>query len=196
MNSNEPKPLSEGWTAQGFGMLRRYYGENRRLHVWLESVRVKEATRIHTHPWDFHSYVLAKSMRNRVYARAPGWPASPLEYTLQCGREAKRIGEPVPICLGLLRDDTVPAGQGYAQTHDQIHESEFETGAVTIVQRWPAPNCNPDLAQSFVPLGAEPVHPPVRDATPEEGAEALAILETIKGFDFASGYPYSAPVKP
>ncbi len=75
------------WSAQGFGMLRKYLPGNRRLHVWTKAVYVPSVTLLHTHSWDFTSLILRGVIHNFKFNRVPGDPTHN-EYRLKCGEKA------------------------------------------------------------------------------------------------------------
>ena len=50
-------PFNYEWELQGFGMLRTYIDKDTRLQIWLKDFIVPGVTDIHTHPWDFESFI-------------------------------------------------------------------------------------------------------------------------------------------
>lgn len=62
-----PTPQTRNWSLQGFGFLRSYLSSELRLHVWDSRYRVKNVSGIHTHPWDFDSYIVAGELHQFRY---------------------------------------------------------------------------------------------------------------------------------
>ncbi len=129
------RPLAfEGWSLQGFGMLRLYLTKEVRLHVWDSRFMVPNVSLMHTHPWDFTSYVVAGSIENwRMEQDEMGWHY--LYSTIQCGPGGGIRSEPASI--NLVRDTTevIREGSEYHQAAEEIHESHPLDGTVTVVER-------------------------------------------------------------
>lgn len=169
--------MTEEWSAQGFGMLRKYLPGNRRLHVWTRAVAVPRATLLHTHPWDFRSVVLRGVIHNFKYSRVEGEPTHD-EYRLKCGSGACTISAPTPVRLCQTWAESVCEGSVYSQEFDEIHESCAEEGTVTIITR--KLRAEADFAQTFTRLGESFVSAEPRPATPEEVRLAERYLKGIK----------------
>lgn len=114
------------WTLQGFGMLRTYLGEDRRLrlHVWDSRFRTTDVSDIHDHPWDFESLVLRGSIRDVRYdARDPrrygAGRASHHLGRILCGPSPAVRGpqDVEPTWLFKQSDQTYEAGERYVMHH-------------------------------------------------------------------------------
>lgn len=83
------------WTLQGLGMLRLYLPGGCRLHVWdMEHARNVGASAIHTHPWDFTSWVIAGKIKNWRMIEVDGPPGYVYGCrTVHCG---KGLAENIP----------------------------------------------------------------------------------------------------
>ena len=64
-------PLEYSWELQGFGMLRTYIDKDTRLQIWLKEFIVPNVTDIHTHPWDFESYIFQGEITNYCFSELP-----------------------------------------------------------------------------------------------------------------------------
>lgn len=136
------RPHAYDWTLQGFGMLRCYLSKALRLHVWDARYRNAGVSMIHTHPWDFTSYIVAGEVQQYRY-----WRHQPrsfvadedgtvmLEQRLQCGQGGGLCGQPEPVRLFEGWRETYPAGQFYSQQADEIHQSMPLDGTVTLCWR-------------------------------------------------------------
>jgi hypothetical protein len=128
------------WSLQGFGMLRcDIDGRDYRLHVWDHRFRAPSVASIHDHPWDLESLVLSGSITNVLYKieedTAPVSRANHYGNLIQPGPEAREIERPRPMVLRVLERSTYRSGAGYAQRADEVHDTEFTTGTVTLVRR-------------------------------------------------------------
>jgi hypothetical protein len=168
-------PLGYEWTVQGLGMLRMYLSEEYRLHVWDERLRVPNVSQMHTHPWDFDSYVVAGVIEQRRYLRyESGSTFTPdirfvWQQSIVCGAGGGLDGEPQRAVLREQEKEVYVAGQTYRQVAEELHISEPLDGSITIIER----RFHPDTEHAYVywdqALGkagwvsAEP-----REATPRE----------------------------
>lgn len=127
------------WSTQGLGMLRAYPmlgNKTWRLNLWHSSLKLENVSPIHTHPWHFSSYVLAGSIQNLRYLETEGdmYRKSLVSCGETCGR-----GPDIPCELELVRSEWCTAGNQYAQRSDEIHETRWSDGTVTINKRLPDP---------------------------------------------------------
>jgi hypothetical protein len=127
------------WSLQGFGMLRLYLDDEVRLHVWDSRYRVENVSIIHTHPWNFESFIIAGVMTNRMYAEHPNAMNennfSHYRQKILTGENAKGV-EPIEPCLLVpSANDTYTEGNRYFQDMQIAHESAYHDGTVSIVSR-------------------------------------------------------------
>lgn len=127
------------WSIQGLGMLRTYINPSLRLHIWSSDAQTKGASVMHTHPWDFESYVVAGCMADTTYREAShGGIYSRALYNRQvikCGSGGGPVGSPESVYLEQVGVERYTAGQSYAHDAEDIHSSAFDNGTVTLVQR-------------------------------------------------------------
>ena len=163
-------PHVHNWTLQGFGMLRTYLPgpENLRLHVWDNRYKVPSVSEIHTHPWDFESYIVAGVVKNCRYRESQKYGSDFLRQSIKCGEGCHFLGEPTPLklewgCLELFSE-----GDTYTQTADEIHSSSPAEGSITIVQRKVPAGGNPDMAHVYWKANEQWISAEPRPATFEE----------------------------
>lgn len=128
-------PERKTWTLQGFGMLRTYLSPEVRLHIWDDRYRNSDVSMMHTHPWHFHSYVVAGSVRNLIYVEVEGEADPYNRQTIQCGEGGGKVGEPETVGLVLASAFDVREGEEYSQDAHEIHMSEPDNGTITIIER-------------------------------------------------------------
>lgn len=133
-------PQELEWSIQGLGMLRTYLSPDTRLHIWDASAKMEGASELHTHPWDFDSFVVVGSVRNyRFEMEALGSHGASgikrMRQTIRCGEGGGLIGEPVPVVLKELPTETYEEGQSYRQAAEEIHRSAPDDGTITIITR-------------------------------------------------------------
>jgi hypothetical protein len=165
------------WTLQGLGMLRTYLSLEVRLHVWHSGFKFKEgdqiASELHTHPWNFHSLVVAGRVRNYRFLEVAGTSlgtgqAIPRKrQTIRCGEGGGLIGDPVDVFLAEQPTETFEEGETYTQKAEEIHRSLPDDGTVTIIER----EFLDDTEHAFVYFRGEWISAEPRPATPEEVAE-------------------------
>lgn len=165
------------WTIQGFGFLRTYFGPDEkpkryRLNLWDHRFTVPDVSTIHDHPWDLkQSLIVAGRMQNQRYTLAD-WGADPTHHftTIRTGegggleRDAVKLATLVPK----LREIYDP-GETYSQKADEIHETIFDDGTVTLNERVG----DTEHARVFWPYGTEWVDAIPREATRTEVADAV-----------------------
>lgn len=155
------------WSVQGFGMMRIYFGDDRRfrLNVWDPSLAIPRVSLIHDHPWDFKSWILGGYFENQRfiedgYGRIYNWMY--LEPGEQGGPRSERQ-------VTKLREAAVERyfpGDTYEQRVDEIHASYYGEGAVTLNDR--TGRRNDDRARVFWRDPWDWVDAKPRPATPEE----------------------------
>jgi hypothetical protein len=173
------------WSLQGFGMFRLYLSRWLRLHVWDSRFAVPSVTTAHTHPWHFHSTVLAGCITDRlfeVHSRDAAPDAAAVDVThmrqrIVCGPGGGVCQNvaPEPVRLSLLQAVEVPAGKSYSLTAEAAHETLYLDGTVTLIEREFLPDT--EHAYVFYPAGQEWVSAEPRRASVREVMQmALAAL--------------------
>jgi hypothetical protein len=158
------------WTIQGLGMLRTYFGPEVRLHVWDQRFAWCHTSRLHTHPWDFKSLIVAGKLRQHRYVEALAaegfWgKAEPfIKETVHCGYEFK--DDPQLVHLIECKEEVYVTGDWYGQRAKEIHDSMPENGTVTIVHRRFL--ADTETASIYRPAGQVRENAGARRATPEE----------------------------
>jgi hypothetical protein len=167
------------WSLQGFGMLRTYCPESDiRISIWHNELRTPGVSLIHTHPWNFQSFVAGGRIHNHKY-----WEASILGHdkALHYWRCIVKAGEGgglegVPQAVWLVPEGAEDHGPNvtYGQRHSDIHKTEFLDGTVTVCQRTMPPAVS-DRDRAFVywPQGESWVSAEPRPATGLEVAHAV-----------------------
>lgn len=157
-------PRDHNWSIQGLGMLRTYLGDNNeyRLHVWDSEHATPHVSRLHTHPWNFESYIVAGSLLNQRYRICasedidpddpPNGVAGWHRVKISCGINGGMV-EQDPDSTWLMRGkpEVIIGGQWYAQQAFEIHDTIPKDGTVTIIKRVIMPD--PDHALVYVPVG-------------------------------------------
>lgn len=153
------------WSLQGMGMLRLHLSDNCRLHIWDSRYRVPNVSMIHDHlQWGLESTVIAGVLTNiRYYETSHG---NDYMYTvLKPGVGCFFKEEPKPIRLNVCNRTTYGPGKSYAQTPQEIHESDPADGTVTFMRKTPTGD---ESARVFWPAGTQWVSAEPRPATKEE----------------------------
>lgn len=169
-------PHSVEWTLQGFGMLRCYFEPELRLHVWDSAFKVPGVSDLHTHPWDFHSLVVAGEVRNYRFLEVAGTSlgtgqAIPRRrQTIRCGEGGGLVGDPVDVFLAEQPTETLREGETYTQKAEEIHKSLPEDGTVTVIER----GFKEDTEHAYVYFRDEWVSAEPRPATEAEVQQILA----------------------
>ena len=163
------------WTVQGFGFLRTYFGpadapKKFRLNLWDSRFTVSGVSTIHDHPWDFKSVVVAGDFSNQRYhmrRSVGGLDLGPSHSftTIKTGEGGGLEKSATEHCM-LERQPTehYHAGEAYYQRADEIHETYFADGAVTLNERIG----DTEHARVFWPYGTDWVDALPRPATREE----------------------------
>jgi hypothetical protein len=166
------------WSLQGFGMFRLYLSKAVRLHVWDSRFAVEGVTTIHTHPWNFTSTVVAGRITDRLYAHVSVTRnATHTKQKIVCGPGGGACSEPpAPVRLELIQEVAltpevfecpisrrshdvdryrvpVSSGSSYGLTAEAAHETLYDDGTVTIIER--EFTADTEHAYVFVPVGTE-----------------------------------------
>lgn len=128
------------WIVQGFGFIRTYFGpaENPkrfRLNVWNKALAVPNVSSIHTHPWDFASLIIAGGMSNIRYRESTHHTHHVAKMGTGvegCGIDVESIKD---VGLVQLRPEMYAPGDTYRQYADEIHETFYLDGTVTLNER-------------------------------------------------------------
>jgi len=130
-------PFELEWQVQGLGMLRTYLSKERRLHVWNSALKFPGASEMHTHPWDFRSYVVAGVVRNFRFVEMEQGSVygSYKRQTIKCGVGGGLVGEPEEVNLWMREPEEYVEGETYFEEAEEIHMSVPSDGTVTIVKR-------------------------------------------------------------
>lgn len=150
-------PLRWPWQAHGIGMLRTYLDNDRRvrLNLWHSSLINPGISTMHTHPWEFRSFVMLGRLTNyRWERREPDTPnARPfIEDKITCGPGFDGLkGEAQTVWLRQGMAEYHSAGMSYSQKPDEIHTTEFIDGSATVIVRGPPSESHE--ASVFWPLG-------------------------------------------
>lgn len=177
-----PDAQSSGWSVQGFGMLRTYFGPARdpkrfRLNLWDSRFAVPGVSTIHDHPWHFQSIIIAGAFCNVRYHINAG-PRSafdgPSGNSATHGYRVIKTGEDGGHELSEIhyaeltptRPELYKAGDEYNQASDEIHETIYSDGCVTLNERTRVGDG--EHARVFWSLPGEWVDAKPRTATPEE----------------------------
>lgn len=165
------------WSLQGLGMLRCYLSPDTRLHIWSGDDKVKDASTLHTHPWDFDSLVVAGRVVNQRFketALGGGGAVSMERQMIRCGEGGGLHSEPSKIQLMPQPPEIVTAGYGYSQEAAEIHESRPDDGTITIINRRVPEAGHPDFANVYWPEGEEWGSAEPRPATASEVQRIVA----------------------
>lgn len=128
-----------GWSVQGLGMLRLYIKDPEiRLHIWDSRIEFDEVSKMHTHPWNFESYVVAGQVENIRYRIDPSDNPFGVKFKTQrihCGVGGGLMGAEDEVNLIKSKHEIYMDGDSYCQKADEIHESHPSEGTVTIIVR-------------------------------------------------------------
>lgn len=161
---------STKWTLQGFGMLRAYMrvvGRDVRLNVWDSRFAVPKVSTIHTHPWNFTSFVVAGKMYDTVYKEHADY-CYPyyMRQDIKCGEGGGLLETPTRKRLYKMELLTVGTGCSYGHIATDIHESDAEIGTVTLNFRERVGDG--EVASVYWPIGEHWVSAEPRPATHQE----------------------------
>jgi len=159
------------WTVQGFGFLRTYFGPPEtpkmyRLNLWNNKFTVPNVSTIHDHPWDFKSLIVAGEFANQRYDMEINSSNPTHSFTIiKTGEGGGLSKSPIQVCqLYPQTPEIYKAGDNYAQTADEIHETKFQDGSITLNKRVG----DTEQARVFWNYGTDWVDAIPRKATPDE----------------------------
>ncbi len=147
----------EGWSVQGFGMLRWYVRKIGRLHIWDSALRYPNVSMIHNHSWDLTSHVISGVVHNTRYEQRPC-------YESYFGRmyHGKRMitgydcvdVQPLQDCplLEIHPLEVYVPGETYSQKATELHRTDADNGTITLMERNEDANGQADI---WWPFGTE-----------------------------------------
>lgn len=142
------------WSLQGLGMLRLYLSDEVRLHVWDSRYAAgPKVAKLHTHPWNFTSFVVAGEVTDVRYEEIKNVEPNYEYVTIKCGPGGGATCEKKPIALRWSNTKVIPVGSDYATHRLAIHESRPLDGTVTLVKRTFV--ADKDHANVYFPLGMD-----------------------------------------
>jgi hypothetical protein len=166
-------PSRHEWSVQGFGMMRTYLDAAKvwRLNMWDSALAVKNVSTLHDHPWHFTSWVVAGHFSNVRFTATEGGACSKLDRrwehaTIQTGPGGGLRVPHAPVWLHEHPPEFYASGCVYEQRAEEIHESRYEDGTVTINKRKRLEDG--EHAKVFWPLGQKWVDAEPREATAAE----------------------------
>jgi hypothetical protein len=145
------------WSLQGFGMLRLHMDYGVRLNVWDSRYRVPNVSLMHSHPWNFVSYIVAGELQNIRWVLANHVSTTefdtPFEHAIIKPGPGGGLRENKGLVVLLQQNGEVyKAGESYCQKFDEIHVSDPLDGTVTVNER---ERVGEDLAYVYWPKGTE-----------------------------------------
>lgn len=169
------------WTAQGFGFLRTYFGpadapKKFRLNLWDHRFTVPNVSTVHDHPWDLRSLIVAGPFINQRFMMpwvTPDIFPRPTHTftTIHTGVGGGIVRDDMKQCVLEPRAlEQYYPGDEYTQHADEIHETIFEDGCVTLNERVG----DTERARVFWPYGTEWVDAFPRAATRDEVVSTVA----------------------
>lgn len=166
---------NRNWTIQGFGFLRTYFGtkdnpKKYRLNLWDNRFTIPNVSTIHDHPWDFKSVIVAGEFLNQRYElNEKGEPTH--NYTILKTGENGGLTKTEPKACMLIpkHEEFYLPGNIYSQKANEIHETKFTNGSVTLNERVG----DTEHARVFWTYGADWVDDMPRIATKDEVKKAV-----------------------
>ena len=160
-------PFNYEWELQGFGMLRTYISKNTRLQIWLKDFIVPGVTDIHTHPWDFESFIYQGQIVNHCWRESSKLDGVTFDRCLILTGEKAYVKERTQVILKVIGNQKYTRGMVYNHEKNIPHRIDFVDGTITILTK---SNIHEDsLAYSYViGIGNEWVSAAPRLATKEE----------------------------
>jgi hypothetical protein len=170
-----PDAQPTGWSVQGFGMLRTYFGpahdpKRFRLNLWDSRFAVPGVSTIHDHPWHFKSVIVAGAfcnVRYNIYPTVQHDGETHAYSTIKTGVDSNLDHSPTKYAmLAPRRPELYKAGDEYNQDADEIHETIYSDGCVTLNERTRVGDG--EHARVFWPADTDWVDAKPRSATPAE----------------------------
>ena len=164
-------PFNYEWELQGFGMLRTYIDKDTRLQIWLKDFIVPNVTDIHTHPWDFQSFIYQGQITNYIF-KEHEYHEPPFDSWYEYNRcliltgEHAYVKEKEKVLLYGYGTYSFTKGDTYFHGKNIPHRIDFVDGTITILTKQNIQKDN--LAYSYVPNGGEWVSAAPKIATNKE----------------------------
>lgn len=162
-------PLDYEWELQGFGMLRTYIDKDTRMQIWLNSFIIQDVTDIHTHPWDFTSYIYQGRISNFIFKEESGDFNTKKTFYDKCyiltGKDAY-VKSKEKVNLTRTKICTYLKGETYVHSKVVPHRIDFIDGTITILTKMNKEKQS--FAYSYVKSGREWVSAAPRPATKKE----------------------------
>jgi hypothetical protein len=167
------------WSVQGFGFLRTYFGpadapKKYRLNLWDKRFKVPNVSTIHDHPWAFRSLIAAGQFANLRYtSHIPGLRETPTHTftTIKTGEGGGLEQSRWCHCALVPKPlEYYKPGDTYEQRADEIHETLYLDGAVTLNER----TGDTEHARVFWDYGTDWVDAMPRPATRAEVSDAVS----------------------
>ena len=160
-------PFDYKWELQGFGMLRTYIDKDTRLQIWLKDFIVPNVTDVHTHPWDFESFIYQGEITNHRWEESSGLDGVKFDRCLILTGENAYVKERTQVILKVIDNQKYTRGMVYFHEKSVPHRIDFIDGTITILTKL---NIQEDsLAYSYVMgIDNEWVSAAPRPATKEE----------------------------
>ena len=165
-------PFDYEWELQGFGMLRTYIDKDTRLQIWLKEFIVPNVTDVHTHPWDFESFIYQGHITNFVFRESshdgpPYVGAEAYDRCLILTGENAYVHERNKVFLKIHGIYNFTKDDNYFHHKDIPHRINFKDGTITILTKSNIQEDN--LAYSYVKgVGNDWVSAAPRPAPKEE----------------------------
>lgn len=147
-------PVGREWSVQGFGMLRTYFGRDKkyRLNIWDSALAVPDVSILHDHPWDFRSWIIAGltcNVRFKDWTKVTPRAITPCDtvplangssglydwMVIKTGEGGGPDGKNGTMPLLQLPQEFYEEGMTYHQVADEIHASYYRDGTVTLNDR-------------------------------------------------------------
>jgi len=167
---------NRNWTIQGFGFLRTYFGTKNnpkryRLNLWDNRFTIPNVSTIHDHPWDFKSVIIAGEFLNQRYELENDESNPTHNYTILKTGEGGGLTKTDPKACKLIpyNEEFYLPGNIYSQKANEIHETKFVNGSVTLNERVG----DTEHARVFWPYGKNWVDARPRVATKDEVKKAV-----------------------
>lgn len=190
------------WTTMGFGMIRTYLDSDKRfrLNVWDDRLQVANVSTVHDHPWSFTSWIFAGTLNNTIFdvhelGRVTRMRPTHAFHYIKTGEGGGPVEAPQCAVLKPRPKLIYRPGSEYSQVLDQVHETLYERGTVTLNDR--STPTESYTARVFWPYGTEWIDAMPRKATGVEIANAveaaLALFERDRPMARTTIHPRQTP---
>jgi hypothetical protein len=122
------------WTQQGLGMVRTKLTRALRLHIWHPSFLVEAASKVHNHPWNFTSRILAGRLSDITFTYQDLAPQMVVN-VIECGANA----HVKDTFIGHIAVDQIRSykkGDCYSMFKEEFHSTSIGiTGCLSLIDR-------------------------------------------------------------